>query len=70
LSTIYINPDITVYLISVGLGVWGKDARICACVNAFIKFCWVAKVRENSFTKQVPGIALYCFSLEKLVISK
>jgi len=28
LSTIYINPVITVYLISVGLGVLGEDAHV------------------------------------------
>ena len=40
LSTIYINPMFTVYLISVGLGGLGEDAL------ALIKFCSVAKVEK------------------------
>jgi len=52
LSTIYINPMFTVYLIKV---VWefGVETLVFALVFALalIKCCWVAKSKRNSFTK-------------------
>jgi len=44
LSTIYINPMFTYYLIKV---VWGFGVEMLAFALALIKCCCVAKVRET-----------------------
>jgi len=48
LSTIYINPMFTDYLIKV---VWEFGVERLAFALALIKCCWVAKSKRNSFMK-------------------